>query len=126
MRLLAFSASLAMLACGAAVSAPSPTVSGQPVFNVTGTLDRATAPICPTDEPCDPPAVSKVVFSGPGRPEVSARLEPDGSFALHLDPGGYTVTTAPPPLGGAVMPSEVRVPATGRVELHLRIVRTPA
>ncbi len=115
-----------MLACGAAGSAPSPTVSGQPVVNVTGILDRSATPICPTDEPCDPPAVAKVVFSSSGRPEVSVRLAPDGSFALHLDPGGYAITTAPPPLNGAVAPSEVKVPPSGTVELHLRIVRTPA
>jgi hypothetical protein len=110
-----------MLACGAVGGMPAPSVSGQPVINVTGILDRAQTPVCPTDEPCDPPATSRVVFSSSGHPDVGANLGSDGSFALHLDPGTYAIRAAPPPLHGGVVPAEVRVPATGTVELHLKI-----
>jgi hypothetical protein len=95
------------------------------VINVTGILDRGQTPACPTDEPCDPPATSKVVFSSSDRPDVSATLGADGTFALHLDPGSYSIRTAPPAFSAVLEPSQVRVPATGTVELHLRIVRTP-
>jgi hypothetical protein len=110
-----------MLACGVVGASPAPTVSGQSVINVTGTLDRGQNPVCPPDEPCDPPATSSVVFSSSGHPDVGANLGADGSFALHLDPGTYGIRAAPPPLHGGVVPAEVRVPATGTVELHLRI-----
>jgi hypothetical protein len=120
-RCVAVAASCLLLACGAVGSPPASTVSGQPLINVTGILDRAQVPACPIDEPCGPPATSRVVFSSSGHPDVGANLGSDGSFALHLDPGTYGIRAAPPPLHGGIVPAEVRVPATGTVELHLKI-----
>ena len=93
---------------------------------MSGTVDRGPIATCPADEPCDPPALaSSLVFSGSGGASVSARVAPDGSFALHLDPGEYSIAVAPPPFHGAVEPSSVLVPSAGSVVLRLRIVRSP-
>lgn len=64
-----------------------------------------------------------VVFSQPGKPDVRTQLDAGGAFALHLDPGSYSITTAPPSFNGAVQPSQVRVPGTGILQLHLQVVR---
>ena len=94
-------------------------------MNVRGTVDRVYTPPCPTDEPCDPPITAMfLVFSRPGTPDVRVDVDASGAFGLHLDPGAYSISSAPPPMGGRVEPSQVRVPATGTIELHLKIVRT--
>jgi hypothetical protein len=115
-------------ACGRISPGPaagSPT--GDSTLNVRGTIDRSFTPACPTDEPCDPPITAHyLVFSQPGKPDVRAQVDGSGAFAVHLDPGVWTISAAPPALGGHVEPGEVRVPATGVVELQLKIVRTPA
>jgi hypothetical protein len=96
-------------------------------LNVRGTVDRAYTPTCPTDEPCDPPTTAVfLVFSQPGSADVRTIVASGGAFAVHLDSGVWSISAAPPPLGGQVEPGEVRVPATGTVDLRLRIVRTPA
>lgn len=95
-------------------------------LNVSGTIDRGPIATCPADEPCDPPAVATaLVFTGSGGSSVSARVAPDGSFALHLDPGEYAIAVAPPAFHGTLEPSSVLVPSNGSVVLRLRIVRSP-
>jgi hypothetical protein len=111
-------------ACGAASSA-QPAATSQ-VANVTGVLDRGPTPTCPADEPCDPPALATMlVFSEAGGGDARVNVAGDGSFAVHLDAGDYSITTAPPAFQGKVEPSNVRVPDTGTVYLRLRIVRSP-
>lgn len=91
-------------------------------MNVTGAIDRGTTPACPTGEPCDPQIVAyRLVFSRPGQPDVTVRPGPDGTFVLHLDPGSYTIVAQPPLARGRLDPSNVRVPESGTVVLHLRI-----
>ena len=110
-------------ACGAAAPAAAPTGTGPVSINVTGTLARGPAQTCPSDEPCDPlPSASLLIFSRPGLPDVSARLDASGAFGLHLDPGSYSISAAPPAFGGQVEPSLVKVPETGAVRLQLLIV----
>lgn len=128
---LAVGLALVALCCGACGSAPAAQPAqtagnvGQGI-NVTGTLDRGpAAPTCPAGEPCDPPAVATMlVFSRPGSADVSVHVAGDGSFALHLDPGEYSIAIAPPAFQGKVEPSTVRVPDVGEVLLRLRIVRS--
>ena len=116
---------LLLCACGSTPLAQPAQTAGEAI-NVTGTIDRGPIATCPADEPCDPPAVaSALVFSREGAAPVTVRVGPDSSFALHLDPGGYAIATAPPVFGGGVEPSWVRVPDTGTVVLRLRIVRSP-
>jgi len=119
---------LFVAACGAlpqGSGASSP--SGDGALNVRGTVDRVYAPACPTDEPCDPPITAMyLVFSQPGTPDVRVQVDTGGAFGLHLDPGAYSISAAPPPMGGRLEPNQVRVPATGTVELRLRIVRKTA
>jgi hypothetical protein len=119
-----------ILAAGCGSVSPGPAASsptGDSALNVRGTIDRSFTPACPTGEPCDPPMTAYyLVFSQPGKEDVRAQVGSSGAFALHLDPGVWTISPAPPALGGRVEPGEVRVPANGSVELHLRIVRTPA
>jgi hypothetical protein len=111
-------------ACGATPSA-SP-ASATSSVNVSGVLERGPTPTCPADEPCDPPPrASNLIFSRPGETDVRVTVAGDGSFALHLDPGKYSITTAPPPFQQRVVPSEVVVPAAGSVFLRLQIARSP-
>lgn len=119
---------IATAACGSVPQVPAEaSPSGDAALNVRGTIDRSFVPPCPTDEPCDPPITGAyLVFSQPGKAEIRTSVGADGSFVLHLDPGAYSISTAPPPMGGRVEPNGVRVPATGTVELQLKIVRTPA
>src|SRR2546421_10942480 len=101
---------------GTASEAPPQFESGtiSPDINVTGTIDRGPMPTCPTDEPCDPHMVAALlVFSTPGAPDVRVRVGGDGTFALHLEPGAYTIAAAPPVFQGGLEPSSVRVPKTG-------------
>jgi hypothetical protein len=126
--LVALAMLVASCACGSsplgrpAATAPS---AGEDI-NVSGTLDRGPIATCPAGEPCDPPAVaSAIVFTPGGGPSVTVRVAPDGSFALHLDPGKYSIEAAPPVFQGAVEPSSVLVPQTGSLVLRLRIVRSP-
>ena len=65
-----------------------------------------------------------LIFSSAGKPDVSVLVGANGTFAVHLDPGGYTVRAAPPPMHATLEPSQVRVPSTGSVELSLKIVPT--
>jgi hypothetical protein len=119
---------LAMCGCGSSpLGLPATTAPGSgEVINVSGTVDRGPIATCPADEPCDPPAVaSAIVFTPAGGPSVTVRVAPDGSFALHLDPGKYSIDAAPPAFHGGVEPSSVLVPQTGSLVLRLRIVRSP-
>jgi hypothetical protein len=59
-----------------------------------------------------------VVFSQPGKADARFRVGAGGAFAGHLDPGAYSISAAPPP-NGTLDPSQVRVPATGTVNVHL-------
>jgi hypothetical protein len=59
-------------------------------------------------------------FSQPGKPDVRVRVGAGGAFALHLDPGVYSISAAPPP-NGSLDPSSVRVPGSGTVNLHIVI-----
>jgi hypothetical protein len=114
-------------ACGASsASSPSPS-TGQTVLNVSGRLDRGPQPTCPPGDPCDPPAVGSILaFSSPGKSDVTVRVGADGAFALHLDPGAYTIRAGPPPMRGQLEPAQVRVPTTGTVTLNLQIVPVAA
>ena len=101
-------------------SSAAPTVNA--AVNVQGTLDRGStsAPPCPTGEPCDPPMVAMFVdFSQPGKTDVRARVDASGAFAVHLDPGNYSISLAPPSFKGKLDPSQVLVPKNGTVLLHL-------
>jgi hypothetical protein len=114
-------------ACGAVSPATAPAATGQPTVNVTGVLVRGPMPTCPSDEPCDPPVMTMfLAFSRPGQPDVRVRVDASGAFALHLDPGAYSISAAPPPFNGRLEPSQVRVPEAGTVRLQLSIVRPPA
>lgn len=118
---------LAVAACGTvpAVNPAAGPSSTSATTNVSGTLDRGPVPTCPAGEPCDPPMVAyRLVFSEPGVPDVAVRVNGDGTFALHLDPGVYSIAAEPPAFGGKLVPSAVRVPATGTVYLQLRIARS--
>jgi hypothetical protein len=112
-----------VMACGASSgSTPSPT-TGPAALNVSGRLDRGPQPTCPPGEACDPPAVGTIlVFSSPGRPDVTVRVGADGVFTLHLIPGAYTIRAGPPPMRGQLEPAQVRVPTTGTVTLLLQII----
>ena len=65
-----------------------------------------------------------LIFTSAGKPDVSILVGANGTFALHLDPGAYTIRAAPPPMHAMLEPSQVRVPSTGNVELSLKIVPT--
>ena len=119
-------------ACGSVRLAPAlSSPSDEPVLaspavgatlNVYGTLDRGTAQMCPSGDPCDPVMVgSFVVFSQAGKQDVRTTVSASGEFALHLDPGSYTISAAPLPINGRLQPSTVRVPAAGKVALRLVI-----
>ena len=103
----------AIAACTAAAKTTAP--------NVRGFLDRGSVTVtCFPGEPCDPRIVGAfVVFTHAGRLPVRARVHADGSFALRLPPGAYTIAAAPPPRTGQVTPSRARVPRKG--VLHLRL-----
>ena len=113
------------VSCGS-VSGTPPSPSGQPAPNVTGKLVRAPVQACPTGEACDPVNVgAMLIFTSAGKPDVSILVGADGTFAVHLDPGGYTIRAAPPPMHATLEPSQVRVPSTGSVEISLKIVPAP-
>ena len=97
------------------VSASSATV---PAPNVRGTVIRAPGTAgCFQGEPCDPlPPAMYVVFSR-GKAAVRAKLAVNGSFSLHLVPGQYTVSVAPPT--GLLSPATVRVPQVGTIRPRL-------
>ncbi|TMD71213.1 MAG: hypothetical protein E6I81_11300 [Chloroflexi bacterium] len=110
-------------ACGSTPSAQPAQTGENP--NVAGVLDRGPTPTCPADEPCDPPpTATMLIFSHQGGSHISVRVAGDGSFALHLDPGAYSIAAAPPAFQGMVEPSTVRVPDTGSVFLRLHISRS--
>jgi hypothetical protein len=119
---------VAMLVTAACGSSPAvgPAASPSPanvVTNVSGTIERGPAQTCPSGEPCDPNIVAyRLVFSAPGRPDVTVRVGGDGSFALHLEPGTYSIAAEPPSMLGRLEPSEVKVPKVGTVYLELRFV----
>jgi hypothetical protein len=115
-------------ACGSVAPGPaaaSPT--GAAALNVRGIIDRGSALPCPPGEPCDPPIAAMFLdFAQPGKPAVRTRIDASGAFAVHLEPGSYSISAAPPPMNGRLQPSEVRVPKTGTLELNLVIVRPTA
>jgi hypothetical protein len=118
------------LACGSvaqgpAAITPSPDSTASSVLNVRGTIDRGTPRPCPTGEVCDAPLTALFVdFSQPGKPDVRTPVDGSGAFALHLDPGRYSISAAPPPMNGKLKPSEVVVPKTGSLVLNLVITYT--
>ena len=112
-----------VIACGATTGPANVTATATPTINVSGVLDRGPVPSCRTDEPCDPVPVGTFLdFSRTGQPSVRAYVGPGGAFALHLDPGAYTIAAAPPPLRGKLSPDTVRVPQQGTVALELAIL----
>lgn len=135
MRLLILAViALSLLACGSVPPGSNPagsspagsTPTGDAAVNVRGNIDRGGAtPSCPPGEPCDPPIVAMFLdFSQPGRADVRVRVAAGGAFALHLDPGTYSVNAAPA-LNGKLEPDHVRVPSSGTVSLHLVIKPAP-
>jgi hypothetical protein len=66
-----------------------------------------------------------VDFSQLGKPDVRARVDASGAFAVHLDPGSYSISLAPPSFSGRVDPNQVLVPKKGTVLLHLVVRATP-
>ena len=106
-----------IIACGQAVAPTNPNA-----INVSGVLDRGPVASCPSGEPCDPPARAVFLdFSRAGHPDVRTQVGPTGAFALHLDPGAYSIAAAPPPMTGKLSPDNVRVPGQGSVTLVLKI-----
>ncbi len=87
--------------------------------NVKGVVVRATGGGgCYQGEPCDPlPPATYVVFSR-GSVATRSKLAANGSFSIHLAPGRYTVTVAPP--HGLLTPATLAVPRVGT--LHPRLV----
>jgi hypothetical protein len=118
-------AALLLAACGTtpgpASASPESTPSVEAALNVRGTLDRGSAAACPSGEACDPTTPMYLVFSQPGRGDVRLFVPASGAFALHLDPGTYSISAAPPPMAGRLTPSTVRVPQQGAVDLQLVI-----
>ena len=118
---------LTAAACGSVSSSPgeaSPR-SSNAVMNVSGTIDRGPVPTCPAGEPCDPAMVAyRLVFSAPGAPDASVIVRGNGTFALHLEPGRYSIAAEPPSFQGKLEPSVVQVPKEGTVYLQLHIVRS--
>lgn len=128
----------AATACGSVASGPAGSSPSQPAestpigatsptaaaadMNVRGTIDRGPAVTCPSGEPCDPAITAAyVVFSQPGKPDIRVKVDPSGAFALHLDPGAYAISAAPPPQRGKLAPDTIRVPDQGTVTLRLVI-----
>jgi hypothetical protein len=112
-----------VIACGAATGPANGSTATTPAINVSGVLDRGPVPSCPTGEPCDPVATGTFLdFSRAGYPDVRAYVGPGGAFALHLDPGAYTIAAAPPPFRGKLTPDMVRVPQQGTLNLRLAIL----
>ena len=119
------------LACGSVAQAPSDTTpsaipTASATLNVRGTIDRGTPPTCPTGEVCDAPLTALFVdFSQPGKPDVRAPVDAGGTFAVHLEPGQYSISAAPPPMNGKLEPSEFVVPKASPVVLKL-VISYPA
>jgi hypothetical protein len=91
-------------------------------LNVRGTIDRGTPRPCPSGEVCDAPLTALFVdFSQPGKPDIRTPVDAGGTFAVHLEPGRYSISAAPPPMNGKLAPSELVVPKTGPVVLSLVI-----
>jgi hypothetical protein len=116
------------VACGSVAREPSgattpPAVAtASSAMNVRGTIDRGTPRPCPPGEACDAPLTAVFVdFSQPGKSDVRAPVDGSGAFAVHLEPGRYAISAAPPPLNGELKPSELVVPKTGSVMLNLVI-----
>lgn len=115
-----------ILLMASACGAPSPPGSTNASDNVSGVLDRGPAATCPPDEPCDPPPrATTLIFTGSDGAQFRVHVTENGAFSLHLSPGQYSITTAPPPFGGRVEPAAVEVPQNGPVYLRLRIARSP-
>jgi hypothetical protein len=90
--------------------------------NVHGTLVVPRAVYCPSDDPCDPPAVDyTLVFSRRGRASVRAHVGSTGRFALSLAPGSYSVRAVPALPRGRLTPSSVVVPRAGLGALRVRV-----
>lgn len=112
-----------VLAASCLAPPPSEPVHSTAGINVTGTIDQGPAPSCPTEQPCDlTPKSITLVFSRTGGEKQSVRVAGDGSFALHLDPGEYSISVTTTQM--KVEPSVVRVPTTGMVYLQLHIARS--
>lgn len=118
------------LACGSVGQGPSATTpsavpTANSVLNVRGTIDRGSPPPCRTGEVCDAPLVALFIdFSQPGKPDIRTPVDGGGTFALHLEPGHYSISAAPPPMNGTVNPNELVVPKTGSVVLNLVVTYT--
>ena len=98
--------------------------------NVKGTFVRSSQTTgCYTGEPCDqPPQAAFVTFTRNGH-ATRVPLGTNGSFAVHLAAGLYTVS-AFPRFGSAVSPSTLRVPRVGvihpRIGQRSAVVPAPA
>ena len=101
------------LTCLVAVSA---VFAAAPAPNVKGSLVRSSASSCLPGDVCDPvPPPAYVVFTRAGH-STRAKLAPNGAFALHLDAGAYSVSTAPL---HPVTPATLRVPRVGIIRPRL-------
>jgi hypothetical protein len=89
-----------------------------PAPNVRGTVIRVpSSGGCYPGEACDPlPPALYIVFSR-GSTTVRARLAASGAFSMHLAPGKYTVTVAPPT--GLLAPGSITVPRVGTIRPRL-------
>ena len=56
---------------------------------------------------------------------ASFHLSGGSASCAFLDPGVYTIASAPPVFHGELEPSSVQVPKTGTVTLRLRVARSP-
>ncbi|MEN3340918.1 MAG: hypothetical protein V7644_322 [Actinomycetota bacterium] len=70
-----------------------------------------TQPVCQVGVPCSKPAVGAVlVFSRNGTVAARVRTGTGGRYAVRLQPGDYTVRTAPTPkIGSGLRPRRVHV-----------------
>jgi hypothetical protein len=97
-----------------------------PLLNVRGAVLRgpiATPTACANDDPCDPPVtVTALFFRRAGHALVRTTVRSNGSFALHLAPGAYTLGSAPAvTTASRLSPGVIRVPATGVLHVVVHV-----
>lgn len=101
-----------LLFAAASAGAPAPNVKG--VF-----VGETRIGTCFSGDPCAKPAQASALVFTQGARSTTVKLAPNGTFALHLAAGSYTVSVLP--THATVTPSTVRVPRVGVI--HPRLVQ---